>query len=90
MALAPLTAILETGSLAIERIWPDPVKRAEEVRKLEELKLKGSWRSTKLESSTKAYLSLAGIPGLAGLGLGSRLSVYFIPIDLLGLGYLQR
>ncbi|GAA5444845.1 hypothetical protein Misp06_03037 [Microbulbifer sp. NBRC 101763] len=42
MALAPLTAILETGSLAIERIWPDPVKRTEKVRKLEELKLKGS------------------------------------------------
>ncbi|WP_444901425.1 3TM-type holin [Microbulbifer sp. SSSA007] len=42
MALAPLTAILETGKMAIERIWPDPVKRTEEVWKLEELKLKGS------------------------------------------------
>ncbi|WP_444893625.1 3TM-type holin [Microbulbifer sp. TRSA001] len=42
MAFDPLTAIFEAGKMAIERIWPDPVKRAEEVRKLEELKQKGS------------------------------------------------
>lgn len=33
----PLTALFEAGKMAIERIWPDPIKRAEEVRKLEEL-----------------------------------------------------
>ena len=33
--------VLEMGKAAIERIWPDPLKRAEEVRKLEELHQKG-------------------------------------------------
>ncbi|BBM03796.1 3TM-type holin [Microbulbifer sp. GL-2] len=41
MAFDPLTAIFDAGKMAIERIWPDPVKRAEEVRKLEELRQKG-------------------------------------------------
>ncbi|WP_444930464.1 3TM-type holin [Microbulbifer sp. SSSA002] len=42
MSFDPLTALLQAGKMAIERIWPDPAKRAEEVRKLEELKQKGS------------------------------------------------
>ena len=33
----PLSAILSIGSTAIQRIWPDPVKQAEEQRKLAEL-----------------------------------------------------
>ena len=41
MAFDPLTALFEAGKLAVERIWPDPIKRAEEIRKLEELKQKG-------------------------------------------------
>ena len=34
-------SIFELGKAAIERLWPDPIKRAEEIRKLEELKQKG-------------------------------------------------
>ena len=36
-----LDSVFELGRAAIERIWPDPIKRAEEVRKLEELKQSG-------------------------------------------------
>ena len=39
--LIGIEAIFELGKTAIERIWPDPHKRAEELRKLEELKQKG-------------------------------------------------
>jgi hypothetical protein len=42
VAFDPLSAAFELGSTLIEKIWPDPVKRAEEVRKLEELKQKGN------------------------------------------------
>lgn len=42
MAVDPITAIFETGKLALERIWPDPNKRAEELRLLEELRQKGN------------------------------------------------
>ncbi|WP_299942131.1 3TM-type holin [uncultured Microbulbifer sp.] len=41
MSFDPLTALFDAGKMAIERIWPDPIKRVEEVRKLEELKQKG-------------------------------------------------
>ena len=37
----PLTAILNVGQAVIERIWPDPNKRAEEMRKLEEIRQNG-------------------------------------------------
>lgn len=42
MSFDPLSAAFDLGKTAIERIWPDPVKRAEEMRKLEELKQKGN------------------------------------------------
>ena len=40
MSIDPLTSILNLGKSVIERIWPDANKRAEEMRKLEELKQK--------------------------------------------------
>lgn len=36
-----LDSVFDFGKAAIERIWPDPIKRAEELRKLEELHQKG-------------------------------------------------
>ena len=42
MSFDPLTAAFEAGKLIIERIWPDADKRAIELRKLEELKVKGN------------------------------------------------
>ena len=41
MRFDPFTAAFDMGKLAIEKIWPDANKRAEELRKLEELKQKG-------------------------------------------------
>jgi hypothetical protein len=41
MSLDPLTAALDVGRSLIEKIWPDPAKQSEELRKLEELHQKG-------------------------------------------------
>ncbi len=41
MAFDPLSALFELGKNAIDKIWPDPIKRAEELRKLEELRQAG-------------------------------------------------
>lgn len=41
MSFDPLSALFELGKTAIEKIWPDPTKRAEELRKLEELRQTG-------------------------------------------------
>ncbi len=41
MSLDPLTAALDVGKSLIEKIWPDPTKQSEELRKLEELHQKG-------------------------------------------------
>lgn len=42
MPIDPLTALLDIGKTAIEKIWPDANKRAEEIRKLEELRQAGN------------------------------------------------
>lgn len=42
MVLDPISAALELGTSVINKIWPDPVKQAEEQRKLQELAQKGS------------------------------------------------
>jgi hypothetical protein len=41
MSFDPLSAIFDLGKSAIERVWPDPIKRAQEMRKLEELRSAG-------------------------------------------------
>lgn len=41
MDLTGIGSIFDLGKSVIERIWPDETKRAEELRKLEELKQKG-------------------------------------------------
>jgi len=41
MSFDPLSALFDLGKTAIEKIWPDPIKRAEELRKLEEMKQRG-------------------------------------------------
>jgi len=42
MSFEPLSALFELGKTAIEKIWPDPSKRAEELFKLEKLKQDGN------------------------------------------------
>lgn len=41
MSFDPLSALFDLGKAAIDKIWPDPIKRAEELRKLEELRQSG-------------------------------------------------
>jgi hypothetical protein len=41
MSFDPVSALFSVGQSVIERIWPDPNKRAEELRKLEDLKQRG-------------------------------------------------
>lgn len=41
MSFDPLSALFDLGKTAIDKIWPDPSKRAEELRKLEELRQTG-------------------------------------------------
>lgn len=41
MSFDPLSALFDLGKVTIERIWPDANKRAEELRKLEELRQTG-------------------------------------------------
>jgi len=41
MSFDPISAALELGTSVINKIWPDPVKQAEEQRKLQELAQKG-------------------------------------------------
>jgi len=41
MSIPLLDSLLDLGKSAIDKIWPDPIKRAEEYRKLEELRQAG-------------------------------------------------
>lgn len=54
MVLDPLTAAFDIGKTLIEKIWPDPVKQSEELRKLEELHQKGDL--AQLQSHTNLLL----------------------------------
>lgn len=42
MALDPITAAFDLGKIAVERLWPDPIRRAAEIRKLEVLRQQGN------------------------------------------------
>lgn len=45
MVFDPISAAMELGTSVINKIWPDPVKQAEEQRKLQELAQKGDLES---------------------------------------------
>ena len=45
---AAIESIFDLGKSAIERIWPDPIQRAKELRKLEEIKISGDTEKLKL------------------------------------------
>lgn len=55
----PLSAAFDLGKAAVERIWPDPIKRAEEVRKLEELRQAGD--TAALNARVQLMLGQIGI-----------------------------
>ncbi len=41
MSIDPFSIAFDLGKVAIEKIWPDPTKRSEQMRLLEELRQKG-------------------------------------------------
>jgi hypothetical protein len=51
MSLDPVTALLDAGKMAINRIWPDPLAQAEEQRKLAELAQNGDLAELKAQVS---------------------------------------
>lgn len=57
MAFDAVESVFDLGRAAIERIWPDPIRRAEEMRKLEQLRQDGSLR----EMEAHVQLMLAQI-----------------------------
>lgn len=48
MSLDPITGLIEAGKMAIQRIWPDPMRQAEEERKLLELAQSGDLKRLEL------------------------------------------
>lgn len=96
MAFDPLSAAFELGKTAIERIWPDPVRRAEELRKLEELKQKGDLAAlnahvklmlaqlevNKAEAQHKSLFVAGWRPGVGWVGVAA-LAWQFIVYPLL-------
>lgn len=59
MALDPVSALVNVGMTAIQRIWPDPIKQAEEQRKLLELSQAGDL--AELEAHVQLMLKQAEI-----------------------------
>ena len=59
MSFDPLTAAFEIGKTAIEKIWPDPTKRAEQMRLLEQLRQDGDLQ--KLNAHVQLQLAQANI-----------------------------
>lgn len=51
MSFDPLSALFDLGKTAIEKIWPDPSKRADELFRLEQLKQQGDLARLQAEVS---------------------------------------
>ena len=89
-AATTLDTLLGLGKEAIERIWPDPMKRAEELRKLEELRQKGDLAQldarvklllaqlkVNAQEAKHASLFVAGWrPGIGWVGVFALASIY--------------
>lgn len=92
MNFDPLTAAFDLGKMAIEKIWPDPTKRAEEMRKLEELRQNGNLAElnahvqlmlgqlevNKAEAQHKSLFVAGWRPGIGWIGAIS-LALAYIP-----------
>lgn len=76
MAVDPFTALLSVGESVIERIWPDANKRAEEMRKLEELRQKGQLEE--MQAHVNLLLKQAEI-NLADAKSGSKFQAWWRP-----------
>lgn len=59
MSFDPLSAAFDLGTTVINKIWPDPIKQAEELRKLQELKQNGDLAS--LNAHVQLMLGQLGV-----------------------------
>lgn len=83
MSFDPLTAAFELGKVAIEKIWPDPTKRAKELLKLETLRqggdvavlnahvklMMGQMEINKEEAKSKSLFVAGWRPGAGWIGV---------------------
>lgn len=77
MSVNPLDAILKVGLAVSERIWPDPIKKAEEQRKLIELHKSGEL--AELEAQVNLMLKQAEI-NLADANSGNPFQANWRPM----------
>lgn len=96
MSFDPVSAAFDLGSNLLEKIWPDPTKRAKELRKLEELKQNGNLAElnahvqlmvgqleiNKIEAASKSMFVAGWRPFIGWVG-GMALFYQFIMYPLL-------
>ena len=96
MSFDPLSAAFELGRVAIEKIWPDPAKRSEQMRQLEALRqtgdlarlnahvqlMLGQIEVNKIEAGSKSIFVAGWRPWIGWVG-GMALAYQFVVYPLL-------
>lgn len=98
MSLDPLSAIFDLGKTAIEKIWPDANKRAEQLERLETLRQQGDLQKMQMEvnlmlgqieinkaEATHPSLFVSGWRPFIGWTAGIALFMYYVPFTLVSL-----
>lgn len=93
VASVAVQALLKAGEMAINRIWPDPIKQAEEQRKLLELEQKGDLEqlSAHVQLMLKqAEINLADAQSASFFQAGWRPAIGWVGAVSLGLMYIPK
>lgn len=93
MSVDPFTALLNLGSDAINKLWPDANKRSEELRKLEELRQGGDLKRLEFKVQLllkQAEINLADAKSRSFLQAGWRPCVGWVCAVSLGLMYIPK
>jgi hypothetical protein len=98
MSLDPLSAIFDLGKTAIEKIWPDANKRAEQLERLETLRQQGDLQKMQMEvnllmgqievnkaEAAHPSLFVSGWRPFIGWTAGVALFMYYVPFTLVSL-----
>tara|TARA_R110000851_G_scaffold275894_3_gene428685 strand:+ start:170 stop:640 length:471 start_codon:yes stop_codon:yes gene_type:complete len=93
MSFDPVSSLLEAGLSVISKIWPDPIKQAEEERKLIELSQNGSL--AELDAHVKlmlkqAEINLADAKSGKGFQANWRPMIGWVGAISLGLMYIPK
>jgi len=100
MSFDPLSAALDLGKIAIDRFFPDPIEKAKELRKLEELHqqgdlaelnshvqlMVGQLKVNVVEAAHKSIFVAGWRPFIGWVG-GSALAYKFLIYPLIGWGW---